>query len=239
SLVDGSVLRRGETLGLVHDHISAADLVITQSERQRQLAMENLGVDSVVVGSGIPIPPPSAELPEDGYVLWVGRCDPIKRPWVFLELAKRAPERRFAMVLTPGLPLLFDELHTEAAGIPNLEMISRVPYAEMQELYAGSGLVVSTSISEGMPNVFIEAAAAGRPFVSYAVDPQGLLTDGRAGVCAGNDFDVLTDVVRELMADPVKRTRMGMEGRALAERTWDVRLTARRYVDALCSLFQE
>jgi glycosyltransferase involved in cell wall biosynthesis len=238
SLVDGSDLRAGETLTLVQESIRTADLVITQTERQRRLAEDNLGVTSIVIESGVRMRAcPSTSASEGEHVLWVGRCDPIKRPWVFVELAKRFPDQRFVMLMTPGTRLLYDEIHAEAAGVPNLTMLDSRPHAEALALYDRALTVVSTSISEGMPNVMIEAAMAGRPFLSYAVDPGGLLADGRIGRCSANDFERLCADLAALLGDPELRVRIGDAARAHAEQHWDVEHAARAYLDAFEGLF--
>ncbi len=237
SLVDGSALRAGETLTEVQQIIRDADLVITQSEHQRALALANLGVDSVVIRSGVTIGSPPC-IPGPGHhILWVGRCDPIKRPWAFVELAKRFPDRAFVMVMTPGHRLLFDEVSTEAEMVPNLTLLEGRARDEVLALYEEASVVVSTSISEGMPNVLIEAGLAGRPFLSYAVDPAGLLADGKIGICAGNDFEVLCAELLRLLDDASARATIGRTARMHAEATWDIDVAVRCYVDAFTGLF--
>lgn len=237
SLVDGSALRAGETLTEVQQIIRNADLVITQSDHQRALAQVNLGVDSVVIPSGVTIGP-APSIPGPGHhVLWIGRCDPIKRPWVFVELAKRCPDHTFVMVMTPGHRLLFDEIATEAEMAPNLTLLESRARDELLALYEDSSLVVSTSISEGMPNVLIEAGLAGRPFLSYAVDPAGLLADGSIGICAGNDFEVLHAQLLKLLSDASARARIGHAARAHAETAWALDVAVGGYVDAFVGLF--
>lgn len=238
SLVDGSDLRAGETLALAQERIRTADLVITQTERQRRLAEANLGISSVVIGSGAAMRPRPTGTPGGGsHVLWVGRCDPIKRPWVFVELAKRFPSTPFAMLMTPGTRLLYDEIRTEAALVPNLTMLDSRPHDEALALYDNALAVVSTSISEGMPNVLIEAAMAAKPFLSYAVDPGGVLADGRIGIAAGNDFEAVCAALAGLLDDRALRARIGEAARAYAEANWDVAATVDAYLDAFDRLF--
>ena len=77
---------------------------------------------------------------------------------------------------------------------------------------------------EGWGNVFIEAAACGRPVVvGDSGGAREALVDGETGLLVdGADVASVADAVASLLGDPVRAQRMGEAGRARVERshTW-------------------
>jgi glycosyltransferase involved in cell wall biosynthesis len=92
-----------------------------------------------------------------------------------------------------------------------------------------------TGDMDGIPTVFMEALATGRPVVSCAVSgvPE-LVRDGDTGlIVPPNDPVALADAIARLAADPALRVRLGAQGRALVERQHDQDRNARRVVALL------
>ena len=66
-------------------------------------------------------------------------------------------------------------LRSKYGSIPNLEMVGFIDQFQSEELWqmlSRSWILVNTSVREGLPNVFIEAAAH-RCAILSAVDPDG------------------------------------------------------------------
>ncbi len=88
---------------------------------------------------------------------------------------------------------------------------------------------------DGIPTVFMEAMASGRPVVSCAVSgvPE-LVRDGETGVLVPpDDPPALAEAIARLARDPALRARLGVQGRALVERQHDQDRNARRVVELL------
>jgi glycosyltransferase involved in cell wall biosynthesis len=95
---------------------------------------------------------------------------------------------------------------------------------DMPDVIARSNLVVLPSYREGMPKVLLEAAAAGRAVVTTDVPGcRDSIQPGVTGlivpVC---DADSLARAIEQLLLNPERRKAMGLAGRELAEREFDV-----------------
>jgi glycosyltransferase involved in cell wall biosynthesis len=131
-------------------------------------------------------------------VLWVGTLHANKRPELLLELARRLPQHRFAMIGGPSPSLnpsaggqpLFDAMREQAAKLPNLEFVGFLPLAQVEQWFDRACVLVNTSLYEGMPNVFLQAWARGVPTVA-TVD---------VGVPASRVTPTVEDMARELDA---------------------------------------
>jgi glycosyltransferase involved in cell wall biosynthesis len=142
-------------------------------------------------------------------LLWVGRCQHIKRPHLFLDLVERLPDTRCEMICPREDEELWQSVVARAAGIPNLTFHERVPYAEIQETYDRARFLVSTSEAEGFPNVMIQAAQGAAGILSLELDPDGLIETFGAGFSAGGDVELFVAKTRELLAESGNSQRMG------------------------------
>ena len=91
--------------------------------------------------------------------------------------------------------------------------------ADARALMARADLLLVTSDSEGQSIAVLEALSAGTPVVSTPVPGMRDLLGGGAGVIVA-DFtpEALAAAVRELLADPARRTRHGSRGRGARAR---------------------
>ena len=104
---------------------------------------------------------------------------------------------------------------------------------EMPALLAASDIVVLPSYSEGIPRVLIEAAAMSRPIVSTTIPGVAeIVEDGINGVLVPpRDSVALAEAIEKLLDDQQLREEYGAAGRLKAEREYDDREVARRYVE--------
>lgn len=77
--------------------------------------------------------------------------------------------------------------------------------------YPAFDLVVQASVSEGMPNAVLEAAAAGRPIVATAVGGTAeVLEDGRSGLLVPpDDLEAMRLAMERIISDPTLAERLG------------------------------
>jgi glycosyltransferase involved in cell wall biosynthesis len=163
-------------------------------------------------------PFPRAERPA---VVFLGRLDPIKRPWVAVELARRLPDVPFHFL---GQPHFDGDGAWIPAGLPpNARVHGHVDGESKRRLLGEAWALVNTSIHEGLPVSLLEALAAGTPVVACR-DPEGLVSRfgadvgrfGRDGLEAVPAFE---RALRELFAQPERVAELGRGGRRWVEST--------------------
>ena len=150
---------------------------------------------------------------KDDYVLWVGNSGRHKQPELLLDLASALPDIRFRMIMSLSGQRPDDAFIRERlAAVPNVEYLGFVPFREMSRHYQKAALLVSTSNSEGFPNVFLQAWQFSTPTVSLNIDPDGVIEKYKLGKLSGS-FEQLVKDVRSLMEDPGLRRQIGVNAR--------------------------
>jgi glycosyltransferase involved in cell wall biosynthesis len=153
--------------------------------------------------------------------VFVGRLDPVKRPWLFVDLARRIPEADFlllgdAYVDGPGA--------WQPAGLPsNARLLGHVAGDDKLRLMRGAVALVNTSIHEALPVTFQESLWCETPVVACH-DPER--TASRFGAYVGRwdgdgtaGLDAFESALRGLLAEDVRRERLGRDGRAWIDAT--------------------
>lgn len=135
--------------------------------------------------------------------LWVSRCQPIKRPELFLKLAAAIPEATFEMICPAENRELWRTVEQAARAVPNLTFVESVPYHRIQERYDRAKVFVNTSEWEGWPNSFIQAGLGRTALLSLDVNPDGIFETYKLGVFAGGEFEALVAAARRMMGDAV------------------------------------
>ena len=158
---------------------------------------------------------------------------------LLLELADALPDAR-VVVASEGLGA--DWL----AGRPreNLLLLGFQPYDELPDvLGAGDVLLVILERAAGtfaVPSKVLSYLCAGRPLLaSLPADnlaARVVESSGGGLLVEPDDAGGLVEGARRLLADDELRARLGADGRAYAERTFDMRTIADRFEDVLASV---
>ncbi len=182
---------------------------IMQNERQIKMLKQGFGLNGVVIRNPIDINPdyPRPNIPKS--ILWVGKSDErVKKPSLVFELARRLPHLPFVIILNKGLPDTHEICLKEAKTLPNVTLVERVSFDEIERYYAAARLFVNTSTFEGFPNTFLQAGKYGVPIIATEVDPGGMLSQHGCGITCGGDFENFVESVRRLMSDDALYTQM-------------------------------
>jgi len=152
-------------------------------------------------------------------VVFLGRLDPYKRPWVAMEIARRMPDVSFVFL---------GKNHFEDAWSPrdvpgNVLLAGHLEGPEKQAHLASAWILLNTSIHEGLAVSFLEALAAESAIVS-SQNPEGLVSSfgryvGRWGGDGLTSVDTFVSALQDLIARPEHTRALGRAGRHWVEAT--------------------
>jgi glycosyltransferase involved in cell wall biosynthesis len=210
-----------------------ATLVAAQTEQQRRLLAQHYGVHSEILNIAVEVPRAQATPDKDIDVLWVGNLRTVKRPDIALQLARRLPQYRFAIVggSVPGGEPYFERMQTEAAQLPNVVMTGAVSYQATGAWFDRARLHVNTSDYEGFPNTFLQAWVRRVPVVSF-FDPDNVIQQRGLGRRCANADDMKI-ALEALLNDPGECAEIGGRAHAFAANQFSARQIAARYLDLL------
>lgn len=168
-----------------------------------------------------------------GFVLWVGRNDPVKNPALFIRLAASLPSLRFVMIA--GLTAKQIAAEFDLSPPPNLTLLPILPHEDVLDAVAACQVLVVTSFREGLPTLVLEGMALQKQIV--VPNERGCLdaTDGdsHARVFSLGDLSELVAKTESAVNDRSHRT--WARQRVLSEFDWRVIATKLDsiYIDSL------
>ena len=169
-------------------------------------------------------------------VLFVGRLTSIKRPDLFVDLAKRlASSNQSALCVFVGDGPLGEQLRDVAKGTENLCLAGW--QKDLGVVYAVADVVVLCSDNEGMPLSLIEASLCEKAIVATNVGSvKEIIEDGISGVLVPPaDAVALHDAVSQLLGDAAQRKLFGESARVHALSTF----SPDRSLQAHADLYQQ
>ena len=226
-------------------------IVFFQNPDDRDLFLARSIVTSrqaqLLPGSGVDLdrfavaPPPEADPPR---FLFIGRLLGDKGVREFVEAARllRTGQPRWRFQLLGAL----DEGNRSGIGASELQqwvehgIVEYLGHADdVRPDIAAATAVALPSYREGLPRSLLEAAAMGRPLVaSNVAGNRQLIEHGVNGLlCEARNAQSLAEAILQIgMMDVNQRTRMGLAGRELVERSFSEELVIQAYLDALAQL---
>ncbi len=196
-----------------------AEEIVVQTAEQVELSRRRLGREPVVIKSLAEAQSQRQGLPEA--FLWIGRLAAYKRPEAVVKLARAVPEAKFWIVPVAtgaGEQDRLKNLRLAADELPNLQLHAPRPRQELGELIARSVAVLSTTESEGMPNVFLEGWARGVPALALSHDPDGVIEREGVGAFAGDSDDRFEELARSMWSKRGDQGQMAVACRGYIDR---------------------
>jgi len=232
---DGTYLRENyfRSKGFIWS-LRHADAVIAQNETDAKNLSGITGVSAQVIRNADRLPPLDEQ--EQDTILWVGRSADVKRPELFLELAKQMPEQQFTMICQRATDdERYDDFVAKARGVENLEFIPRVPFHEIDEYFLRAKVLVNTSKYEGFPNTFIQACKCATPILSLKVNPDGFIDKYKCGMCASGNCDDFTKMLKQLL-EPKTAAKYGANAYRYAKENHDITKIIEKYKSIFAKL---
>lgn len=161
----------------------------------------------------------SIEFSDKPSLLYLGRLDAVKRPWIAFELAKRHPEIDFLIAGQAHNVELMAPWIERYQHLPNLKLLGHVDGPAKDRLLRTCWGVLNTSVHEAEPVSFLEAFSYGKCVVSchdpdFEVTNFGYFTGEVRG--EGLDEESLSrfdEQIRNIVADPQQRLEKGRRAR--------------------------
>jgi glycosyltransferase involved in cell wall biosynthesis len=190
--------------------LSDAELALRRRKIRRELSISD---DAWVIGSA-------------------SRLEPRKGQFYFLQSAQRL------LIKYPDLVFIIagdgpsaKELRTLAHS---LRIANRVQFlghrTDIEDVMSAMDIFVLSSLWEGLPQVLVQAAALGRPIVSFdAEGAKEIVHGGENGfVVPRGDENALTESLAYLIAHPQRAREMGVRGRRFIGEEYDKEIMVRR-----------
>ena len=180
-------------------------------------------------------PPPAGRADRKPFTVgYVGRLSSEKGAHDFVRVARRLLDE------DPGFEFVVAGEGPERESMEGLAIalglgrrcrfLGRVGASRIRALYLELDALLSPSLTEGLPNNVLEAAAMKVPVVATAVGgvPE-ILCDGNNGLLApAGDVEQLAKQVLSLRKDPALARRLAEEGRVVVEREFSFRQRMKR-----------
>jgi glycosyltransferase involved in cell wall biosynthesis len=229
------------------------DLIVANSSAVAEDVVRRERVDPLrirIIRNGVIVPPPPSDaerraaraamgVTDDGAVVGsVGTFKPGKGQARVLaamaEIRNRRPDTWLVFV-GDGPERAVVEGLARSAGFDHARFLGTV--ADARGLYPGFDVLVSASDAEGLPNVVLEAAAAGRPIVATAAGGTGeIVTDGQTGLLVQvGDTDGIAAAVVRVLDDSDLGNRLGRAARDHVTTAFGVE----RFVAETAALYEE
>lgn len=215
--------------------IKLSRLILVQNMYQKKTLYRLYSKESILIKNPILITDRVSQSGNIGdYILWVGTIRSIKRPDIFLRLAKSLPEYNFLMVGGTDIneSNLYVTIKEAAKSIPNLDFLGFVPHQKINKYYNNAIAVVNTSDAEGYPNVFLEAWMNYTPIISLNVDPDYIIRKYHLGYHSGS-FENMIEDIKRIINNPQLRYSIGVNGRRYVEAEHDSTKIVNDFLDAL------
>ena len=190
-----------------------------------------------IKGSGVDLKlfKPSAEEKEQVIVLFAARLLTSKGIYDFINIAKNL--NNYARFVVVGD---FDQGNRDCIHpkdfyrFVNNKVIEYWGHSTQMHLVLNqSSIVVLPSVREGMPKILLEAAACGKPVVTYDVPGcRDAIIDNKTGFLVPlNNLSLLQKAIETLIKNKKLRDDFGKAGRILAVQQFDIDIVVRKHME--------
>ena len=238
-LINSNIERNMYIYGLRRAH-----MVIVQTNYQKEMLRQNFGIKaSIIRNCGIDrlktacIKSGRKKYERLHRALWIGRFSERKRLSMLLDIAKKCPEIHFDVIGNSNFEDKNSKITIYKGRVPdNVKFNGYVPFKKIADFYQKSHVLISTSIQEGFPNVFVEAWSFGLPVVS-TVDPDGIIRKHRIGSFQ-KDVDGMAKALQNILNNESKLKEFSDRSRAYFLRNHTEKNIVGLYIKLINNLYQ-
>jgi glycosyltransferase involved in cell wall biosynthesis len=166
---------------------------------------------------------------DEKVLLFVGRLVSLKRVDILIGLTKRLLKDDFkikTIIVGDGeYRKKYEKLAMSLKIKKNIIFVGPVPHEEMHKYFAAADVIVHPSLSEGFPNVLLEAAACGKPIVATNTGgiPDIVIHEETGFLAKSKDVDSFVRYTKLLLTDEDLSRRFGKNAYEHVKKnfTWD------------------
>jgi glycosyltransferase involved in cell wall biosynthesis len=222
--------------------VKSADIIISQTQEQKDLLLKNLKKDSIVIRNVFEIKEKKPKK-QGRHIIWISTLHEWKGPEFFLKLAEEFPEEHFQLIGGPAPEdknrSYFDAIKNKTKKIQNLEFIGFVPPDKIKDYLNQAKILVNTTpigphgyAIEGFPNTFLEAWYYSVPVISLVVDPDGVIEKNKLGFCSGS-FKQMKEDLRELLDNKELYSKMSQNSLDYIKDNHDIKKIIKKYLQVI------
>ena len=140
--------------------IDTADGLITQAQLMRYKITQLYKIRKNIELVPNPIPIPSEKnikKTKKPTVIFLGRLDPIKRPWLFAEIATKLPDIDFLILGDSHFSGIMASMMEKYRKIKNLQFLGLTIGEKKKNILSSAWVLINTSLYESLPVSFLEA----------------------------------------------------------------------------------
>lgn len=158
---------------------------------------------------------------EKPYCIWIANIKSIKRPELYIELAKQISNVDFLMI--GAVQEQKYKWVRDKKNLPdNLHYLGPKSLTEVNGMIRESLFHIHTCMAEGFPNVFIQAWIFGKASVSYGFDPSGYIQNEGLGMCSNESGQQFLNDVIKLIEDQKLRRSLGENAHSFAKKMFRI-----------------
>ena len=176
---------------------------------------------------------------DDPLAVFLGRVDPIKRPWIYAEIARNFPDVQFLILGVSHFPEIINPMMERYKKIENLKFLGLTIGKEKAEILSRAWVLINTSIYEALPMSFQEALSYKMAILSCQ-NPDAITSDygSYTGQPFGYGYHEIPRFVKGLqyLLSNSRWKEKGEKGYAFIKPFADSRKTAERLDQILRSL---
>ncbi len=174
--------------------LKRANAIIVQNNKQKENLSKNFGLNGILIRNYYS-PIVNVNNPKKDIILWVSTIKNIKRPELFIKLARNFPDEKFVMIGGPNKKKdpFYEYIKEKAKKVKNLIFMGFQPFKFTEKIFWSCKLFVNTSNYEGFPNTFLQAWSRGVPVLS-TVNPDNIIKENGLGLVANDENELISQM---------------------------------------------
>ena len=175
--------------------------IITQNEYQKKQLKLNYGVSSKKFTQAIKLS--NKKISKDSEkinIVWIGNLKPKKNPNEFFKLVDFYKNNKllYFNLIGGDKENIYTKKIKKLSKLENFKYFGELSNYEVTSILSKSFILISTSLSEGFSNTFLEAMSLKNIVISYNSNPDKILTKNKIGYLS-NNFKHTISIIDKLL----------------------------------------